>query len=292
VTIGTFDGVHLGHRALLEATVRRAADLDAASVAVTWDRHPAATLRPERVPPLLTSAERRAELIGESGIDALAILPFDHELASWPPERFAGEVLATRLRARAVLVGEGWRFGHGAVGDVALLASLGEELGFAVEGLTLTAAAGGPVSSSRIRAAVTAGDMALARTLLGRPFEVEGAVMRGDQRGRELGYPTANVRLDAALAAPPRGVYVAETTWAGRSLRAAVNVGVNPQFGGSSTDPIRVEVHLLDFEGDLYGRTLRVGFLHRLRDELTFPSVDELLAQMALDVRAAARATW
>ncbi|HEX2235184.1 MAG TPA: riboflavin kinase, partial [Actinomycetota bacterium] len=225
-------------------------------------------------------------------VDALAVLAFDRELASWPPERFAAEVLARRLRARAVLVGRGWRFGHGASGDVALLARLGAKLGFEVEGVALTSAAGGPVSSSRIRAAAAAGDMALCRRLLGRPFEVEGTVVRGDQRGRQLGYPTANLALDPALARPARGVYAADATWPGGARRAAVNVGVNPQFGGSDTDPLRVEVHLLDFDEDLYGVTLRVAFLHRLRDELVFPSVDELLAQMELDVRAAARPTW
>jgi riboflavin kinase/FMN adenylyltransferase len=287
VTVGTFDGVHLGHRTLISAT-RAAADADGlAAAVVTWDRHPSATLRPERTPPLLTSLERRLELLDEAGVEVAAVLAFDDELSRWPPERFARAVLAEGLGARHLRVGEGWRFGHRAAGDADLLARLGHELGFSVATVPLLLRGEGRVSSRRIRAAVGEGGMELAAALLGRPHELEGVVVRGERRGRELGYPTANLAVDLALARPPRGVYAGRVTLAGRSLPAAINVGVNPQFGGAHHDPTRYEVHIVDFDGDLYGRLLRVGITRRLRDETRFESVEAMLEQIARDVEAA-----
>lgn len=287
MTIGTFDGVHLGHRALIAGTIAEAQARGIEAVAVTWDRHPNVTLRPDRVPPLLTTPERKVELLAETGIEALAILPFDHELSQWPPERFVTDVLAAGLAAKAVFVGEGWRFGHKAAGDVALLARLGEGLGFEAEAIGLSEVAGAPVSSSRVRAVVEAGDMELASTLLGRPFDLDGTVVHGDDRGASLGWPTANVELDDAMVRPPRGVYGGrarvDDVWYG----AAINLGVNPTFGGDpdSVRP-RVEAYLLDFEGDLYGEVLRVEFLTRLRDELKFATPEELVEQIERDVAA------
>jgi riboflavin kinase/FMN adenylyltransferase len=287
VTVGTFDGVHLGHRALIARTIAEAAERSLASVVVTWDRHPNETLRPERTPKLLSSPDRKTELLAATGIDVLAVLPFDRELSMWPPERFASAVLADGLGARSVFVGAGWRFGHKAAGDVTLLEKLGAELGFDAGGLSLTTHDGSPVSSSRAREAVAAGDVELAEVLLGRPFDVDGKVVKGAGRGIDLGFPTANFEVAPKLVRPRRGVYAGrarvESTW----YAAAINVGVNPTFGGDeATTPVMVEAYLLDFDGDLVGQTLRVEFLKRLRDELKFDSVDDLVAQMARDVEA------
>lgn len=288
VTIGTFDGVHVGHRVLIARAMTVAAASSLRSVAVTWDRHPMATLRPDKVPPLLTPPERKVELLEGTGVDVMVELPFDEELSRWAPERFAERVLATGVSATAVIVGDGWRFGHKAAGDVALLADLGRDLGFTVEALPLTEVAGEPVSSSRVRAAVAAGDMDLARMLLGRPFDLSGQVIHGDDRGAELGFPTANVAPEAGLARPPRGVYAGRVRTGDDWYQAAINVGVNPTFGGDpASSPVRVEAYLLDFDADLYGEVIRTEFWARLRDERKFESVEDLIAQMKADVEAA-----
>ena len=291
LTIGTFDGVHLGHRSLIARAVAHAQRLGVSSGVVTWDRHPSVVLRPDKVPPLLTSPERKIELLEEAGIDVLSVLPFTKEMSQWPPERFVEDVLVRGLGARVVSVGARWRFGHKAKGDVALLAELGRAHGFEVEEVELAQLEGGVISSSRVRRAVTDGDLALAATLLGRPLDVDGTVVHGDDRGAGLGFPTANMELEPGLAYPPRGVYacyVSLLPLSGSRHLAAVNVGVNPTFGGDpGTTPMRIEAHLLDFDGDLYGRRLRVQFVQRLRDELAFPSADDLVAQMKQDVEAA-----
>jgi riboflavin kinase/FMN adenylyltransferase len=287
VAIGTFDGVHIGHRALIARAREEAADSGAEAAVVTWDRHPAATLRPDAVPKLLTSPERKVELLQDTGVELLAVLEFDRALSMWPPERFAREVLASGLRARAVFVGEGWRFGHRAAGDVGLLKELGEELGFKAWGVPLAEVGGGPASSSRAREAVARGDLETATALLGRRFDLDGVVSRGDDRGKRLGWPTANLAIDPAYAHPPRGVYAARARARGRWYSAAVNLGVNPTFGGEpERTPLRIEAYLLDFDDDLYGERLRIEFHARLRDELEFGSEDELSAQIARDVDA------
>ena len=287
VTIGTFDGVHVGHRSLIARTIAEAQEHNLASALVTWDRHPAATLRPDKVPPLLATPERKVELIGESGIEALVVLPFNHELSTWSPERFVDEVLVGRMGARSVFVGHDWRFGHKQSGDVSLLEELGRDRGFDVHGIELEEVGGAPVSSTRIRKVVADGDMELARLLLGRPFDLQGPVLRGDRRGTELGFPTANIDLDPQMAHPPRGVYAGRARVNDVWYAAAINLGVNPQFGGDpATTPLRIEAYLLDYSGDLYDQVVTVEFHARLRDELTFPSVDDLINQMKLDVEA------
>ena len=284
VTVGTFDGLHLGHRALVARTLQ-AAEEGVASTVLTWDRHPFATLRPDRVPLLLSSQRRKIELIEAAGVEVCAVLAFDKELSTWPPEKFATEVLAAGLGARLVVVGEGWRFGHRAAGDVDLLRRLGRELNFDVEAVELAAAEGEVVSSTRVRTAVTAGDMELAASLLGRYFDIDGEVIRGERRGTAIGYPTANLDIDPALACPPRGIYAGRAFALGRWYSAAINVGVNPTFGGDeSSTPIQIEAYLLDFDEDLYGTELRVEFWKRLRDEVRFDSVEELVAKIAEDV--------
>lgn len=285
ITAGTFDGLHVGHRSLIAAALESARTIGGTSVLVTWDRHPLETLRPGSEPKVLTTPERKAELVESAGIDSLVVLPFDKELASWSPQRFVIDVLVA-LGAKTVFVGEGWRFGHKAAGDFELLQAMGAEHGFAPRTLTLTQVDGEAVSSTRTRTAISAGDMETARTLLARPFDVDGIVLRGDRRGTGLGYPTANLKLDRSIAHPPRGVYAGRAiTESGLEYTAAVNVGVNPQFGGDpQATPWRVEAFLLDFDGDIYDQRLRVELHHRLRDESTFESVDALLEQIANDV--------
>jgi riboflavin kinase / FMN adenylyltransferase len=285
VTVGTLDGVHLGHRALLAQTIERARSQKAASIAITWDRHPSETLRPDHAPLLLSSLERKLELLEETGIDETLVLPFDAELSSWSPQRFVDTILVDCVRAKSVIVGSDWRFGHRAAGDVPLLIELGRTAGFEAEGIRLLEVAGGPVSSSRVRQAIANGDVALAGTLLGRAFDFDGIVVRGDDRGKSLGIPTANIPLGPRMAHPPRGVYAGRARAGGRWHAAAINLGVNPTFGGDpGTSPPRIEAYLLDFEGDLYGQVLRVEFWRRLRDETKFASAQALIEQIERDV--------
>jgi riboflavin kinase / FMN adenylyltransferase len=282
VTIGTFDGLHVGHRALIARTVAVARQQDLVATVVTWDRHPFVTLRPDRVPALLTTQQRRAELIEATGVDALAVLAFDAELSSWAPERFAAEVLTKGLGAREVVVGDGWRFGHGASGDVSLLRRLGDDLGFGVQVVDLSRVAGDSVSSSRVRTAVAAGDMELAATLLGRPYDIDGRVVRGAGRGADLGFPTANLAVEPALVLPARGAYAGRARARGLWYPAAISVGVAPTFGGDSA--VTVEAHLLDFDGDLYGSTVRVELWQHLHDDIAFESAATLIHQIDADV--------
>ncbi len=285
VTIGTFDGVHLGHRMLIERAIASAADAGFASCVLTWDRHPAVTLRPDKAPPALASPERKVELIAALAPDLLVVLPFDEDLAAMEAKDFATQVLGRGLHAREIVVGDGWRFGRKATGDTELLAEIGRHQGYVVSPVRLEEVAGEPASSTRVRRAVAEGDMELARDLLGRPFDIDGAVEHGDHRGKSLGVPTANIAPDPTLVRTPRGVYAGRARVEDVWYAAAVNVGVNPTFGGDeATTPIRVEAYLLDFEGDLYGRWLRVEFWHRLRDEVRFDSAADLIAQMEADI--------
>lgn len=285
ITIGTFDGVHLGHRALIARTIAEAETRGCRSVVVTWDRHPLMTLRPEAAPRLLSGPERKLELLETTGVDAVAVIPFTEELSHLSPEEFVDRVLVKGLNATAIFVGEGWRFGHKRAGDMDLLRKLGDENGFEAEPVDLASEDGDAVSSSRIREAVASGHMNVARRLLGRVFDIDGTVVGGDKRGAGLGFPTANIECDPHLAYPARGVYAGRARVADSWFRAAINVGVNPTFGGDpEVTPVRVEAFLLDFEGDLYTQSLRVEFHQRLRDEMRFASVDDLITQMRRDV--------
>jgi len=287
VTVGNFDGVHRGHRAVIARVRARADELGLPVVTVTFDPHPMAVLRPEHAPSMLTNLEDRAALLEDVGVDHVFALPFDLEMASWSPQEFVDRVLVDALHAQAVVVGANFRFGHRAAGDVAFLVGAGPAAGFVAEGVALD---GGPQvwSSTYVRTCIAAGDVAGAAEALGRPFSVRGIVVRGDQRGRELGYPTANVPTGGLTAAPADGVY------AGRLRRldtdetfpAAISVGTNPTFDGVRDR--RVESYVLDrTDLELYGVEVEVEFVDRLRGMMAFDGVEALVVQMADDVRVA-----
>ncbi|MGI9196441.1 MAG: bifunctional riboflavin kinase/FAD synthetase [Candidatus Nanopelagicales bacterium] len=290
VTIGNFDGVHHGHRVLLDRAEARAGEADGSQVvAVTFDPHPLRLLRPEQAPELLTSVPRRAELLGQAGADEVVVLDFTPELSALSPEEFA-QVLREdpRIRADVVVVGENFRFGKGAAGTAEGLRELGVQLGFEVEAVPLvTQGPGGtpPTSSSYIRERIAEGDMEAAADALSRPHRVEGVVVRGDARGRELGYPTANVEVPPGMAIPPDGVYAGWLIAGTERLPAAISVGTNPQFDGTER---RVEAFALGRDDlDLYGQEVGVDFARRLRGQQVFESVAELQVQMARDVAEA-----
>jgi len=298
VTIGNFDGVHLGHQHVLrrgrEAVERTGADL---LVVVTFDPHPMAVLRPEHAPSTLSPVPARVDLLARAGADAVLVLPFDREVAAWTPEEFVRRVLVDGLRAAAVVVGANFRFGSKAAGDVSTLREVGGGLGrgldFETEGVDLD---GGPQvwSSTYVRQCLAAGDVEGAAEALGRPFAVRGAVLRGDQRGRELGYPTANVPAAPGLAVPEDGVYAGwlrrlDPGDPGDLLPAAVSVGSNPTFAGERER--RIEAYVLDRDDlALYDAQVEVSFVARLRGMARFADADELVAQMAGDVADARRA--
>ena len=272
VAVGTFDGVHLGHRAVI-------GDSD---TVLTFEPHPQAVIHPESQPKLLNPFSIKRDLIAGLGVEELVVIPFDREFASKTAEQFVQEVLVHTLGASEVSVGENFRFGAKAQGTAEFLASRDE---FSTRVVPLVEVAGETVSSSHIRGLVAAGDVAGAAEFLGSPVLFEGEVVHGDKRGRELGMPTANIVPDDLLVCPGHGVYAA---WA-HGHPAAVNVGVRPTF--ATGRGLLVEAYLLDFDGDLYGETLRIAFLQRLRGEKRFDSVDELVAQMRLDVEQARQIT-
>jgi riboflavin kinase/FMN adenylyltransferase len=284
VVIGNFDGVHLGHLHVVSRAREIADQRGLTVVAVTFDPHPMAVLRPEHAPTTLTSLEERAELLGGCGADAVLAMPFDRSIASWTPEEFVERVLVNSLHASAVVVGANFRFGNKAAGDVATLRESGERHGFTAEGIPLD---GGPQvwSSTYVRMSLAAGDVAGAAEALGRPYAVRGVVVEGDRRGRELGFPTANVPTSAMTAAPPDGVYAG---WlrrldTGERFPAAISVGTNPTFDGVRER--RVESYVLDrTDLELYGVEVEVSFVERLRGMVAFDSIDALIEQMKDDV--------
>jgi riboflavin kinase / FMN adenylyltransferase len=269
VAIGTFDGVHVGHRAVI----------DGSDTVLTFDPHPLAVIHPEAMPKLLTPLSVKRDLIAGLGVEELVVIPFDRAFASRSAEEFVDDVLIGRLGAARVSVGENFRFGKGARGDPELLRSRSE---FETRVVPLVEASGETVSSSHIRGLVAAGEVAKAATFLGGPFLFEGEVVPGDRRGRDLGVPTANIVPDDRLVCPGHGVYAA---WA-HGYPAAVNVGVRPTF--ESGRGLLVEAHLIGFEGELYGETLRIAFVERMRGERRFDSVEELVEQMSRDLEQAA----
>lgn len=287
VSIGFFDGAHRGHQSIIRQAVKRAVDDRLRSVVVTFDRHPMEVVEPGSQPPLLMTQKRRARALAGLGVDLVVLLPFDDNLRHSTPESFVDRVLSGPVGARVVIVGTNFRFGHRAAGDVALLAQLGEQRGFETVGVTLLEMDGATVSSSEIRAAVAAGDVERAARMLGRPHVLDGIVVRGDQRGAGLGFPTANLALSDRLAVPANGVYAGMFHLPdGREAPCVTNVGERPTFSGRD---VRVEAHLVDADEDLYGADAAVDFRHRLRGEQRFSGPDELVAQIRRDVDEARR---
>lgn len=292
VTIGVFDGVHRGHRTLIGAARSEADRAGLPLTVLTFDPHPVSVVRPDAAPCRLADLDHRVRLLKEAGADQVRVLRFDKELSGLSPQEFAQQYLVDDCRAQVVVTGENFRFGHRAAGDVALLAEIGSTAGFRVVGVPLAADESAVWSSTRIRELLRAGDVAGAELGLTRPHRVRGVVVEGDRRGRELGYPTANLEVEPGLCIPSDGVYAGwgvldPDTDQERRVPAAVSVGANMTFGG--TEP-RVEAYLMEpGQWDLYGQVLAVDFVGRIRGMVAFPTVDDLLAAMSGDVQAAGR---
>jgi riboflavin kinase/FMN adenylyltransferase len=286
VAIGNFDGVHLGHAALLAEARARAARRGAESAVLTFMPHPARLFAPERAPPLIMSLERRLELVAEAGIDVAIVQPFTRDFAAIDAPAFVRDVLARDLGARDAVVGYDFSFGRDRSGNAAMLGALGAAVDLEVAVIPPISIAGQTCSSSRIRALVQAGDTGAAASLLGRPFELEGAVVRGAGRGRELGFPTANVAVPARACLPADGIYAGTYVDATAVEHpCAISLGRRPTFY-EHADHSLLEAYLLDFSGDLYGQTAKVRFVERIRAEARFDSAEELVAQMGRDVEA------
>ena len=298
MTIGAFDGVHRGHQAVVGRLRSLADDGGCSPAVVTFDRHPAAVVRPESAPKLLTDLDQKLEILASIGIDYTVVVHFDHQRSQEEPQDFVREVLVDALGARIVVVGENFHFGRQRHGNVALLQAMGATFGFEVASLGLVGSrapghevspsATEPVSSTAIRQCLASGQVGEAAALLGRPHEVRGVVERGDRRGHQLGFPTANVAVPEDILLPAPGIYAG---WYARPPgptrhAAAISVGRRPTFHEHPAAPLVLEAYLLDFDGGLYGEEARVRFVSRLREEERFGSTDALLAQMALDVEA------
>ncbi|MEV0256319.1 bifunctional riboflavin kinase/FAD synthetase [Streptomyces sp. NPDC050732] len=287
VTIGSYDGVHRGHQLIIGRAVEHARELGVPAVVVTFDPHPSEVVRPGSHPPLLAPHHRRAELMAELGVDALLILPFTTEFSKLSPADFVVKVLVDKLHARVVVEGPNFRFGHKAAGNVDFLAELGRTYDYEVDVIDLyvsgEAGGGEPFSSTLTRRLIAEGDMTGAAEILGRPHRVEGVVVRGAQRGRELGFPTANVGTLPHTAIPADGVYAGWLHVEGEAMPAAISVGTNPQFDGTERT---VEAYAIDRVGlDLYGLHVAVEFLAFVRGQAKFDSVDSLLVAIADDVK-------
>lgn len=283
VALGAFDGIHLGHRAILGTAVSRGTMRSTQVVVCTFDRHPMEVLQPGRAPVLITTLAERLDLIAQTGVDLTLVLPFTPALASVEPEAFVKDLVVGRLRAQEVVVGFNHTFGRGARGNADLLQNLGERVGFVTHVVPPLLVDGAPVSSSEIRAALKEGDVVRAARYLGRPYSIAGVVTRGAGRGRTLGFPTANLDPDRPLLVRT-GVYACRAEIDDRLEPAVVNVGIRPTFGSND---LAIEAYLLDFSGDLYGARLRLHFVGYLRPEQKFQSVDELKIQIGRDVNAA-----
>ena len=285
VALGVFDGVHIGHRAILGTAVTHAREAGLPAVACTFDPHPMDVLQPGRAPLAITTLEERLALIEGCGLDAAVVLPFTRELAAMEPEAFVKDVVLARLGAREIVVGFNHRFGRGARGDVGLLRSLGERLGFRTHVAEPLLVEGVAVSSTEIRAALQRGHLDTAARLLGRPYTLLGTIGHGAGRGRTLGFPTANL-VPSRPVLVASGVYACMAVVDGQKERAVVNVGVRPTFGEAA---LAVEAYLLDFAGDIYGQTMTLTFVFRIREERRFSSVDALKGQIQVDAEEARR---
>jgi len=285
VTIGTFDGVHRGHQSLVARLVSHAQDSGRLSAVLTFDPHPRAVLYPDDSPGYLSTLQERIDLLRDLGPDMVIVAPFDQQLASMPADAFV-RLLRQRLRMVELWVGAGFSLGRGREGNPARLTQLGRELGFAMQSISPTYDNGAPISSTRIRQLIRRGDVAAANQLLGRCYRLSGQVISGDQRGRKLGFPTANLRPDPMRVLPADGVYVAWAAWGGSCRASVLNIGHRPSFEGQE---YLLEVHVLDYEGSLYGKELELHLVQHLRPEMRFADVSALIAQIAQDVESTRR---
>ena len=289
VSVGAYDGIHLGHHQVLSTLSGLAAARELDVGVVTFDQHPASVLRPENAPLLLTDKAQRLELLADLGIDYLYLLEFDKQRSETSGRDFVADVLVGRMNAKLVVVGSNFHFGKGRAGSVETLREFGDEMGFEVIGLDLFAESDAvePISSTAVRRALAGGDVQSANAMLGRNYEVRGEVIMGDQRGRTIGFPTANLAFEAGHAWPAKGVYAGWVTLPdGSRQQAAINIGLRPTFHQHAEQPL-LEAHLIEFEGDLYGQTIRVEFVDFLRSEQRFAGIDEISEQLKKDVDAA-----
>jgi riboflavin kinase/FMN adenylyltransferase len=284
LTLGVFDGLHLGHQLIISRVVERARAIGAVPTVLTFDPHPRAVLHPESAPPLLQTFDQKVEAFSVLGVEQAIVVRFTPEFARVRAEEFLRDVVRERLQAREVYLGRGFAFGRGREGDIDLLRRVSGELGFFADEVPEVRLRGQRISSSRIRELLAEGRVNLARRMLGRPYGVEGRVVRGHERGRTIGFPTANLR-PANRVIPRGGVYVTATLIDGAWRRSVTNVGVRPTFE-KEAEP-SVETFVMDWSGDLYGDVVRVRFLHRLRDERRFSGVEELKQQIDADVARA-----
>ena len=284
LTLGVFDGLHLGHQAIMKTVVRRANEIDAVPTAITFDPHPRAVLYPENAPPLLQTLDQRLSNFEILGIRQSIVIRFDPEFASQEAGIFLQEIIHERLAAKEVYLGHGFAFGKNRGGNIALLRQMSEELGFFADEVDEVRLRGRRISSSRIRELLRTGKVNLARRMLGRPYGIEGAVIRGDRRGHTMGFPTANLKPQNRVI-PKYGVYATATLIDGIWRRGVTNIGIRPTFEKDSEPSI--ETFVFDYDGDLYGKVLRVRFLHRIRDERKFSGIDELKDQIDKDVSTA-----
>ena len=285
LAIGVFDGLHLGHQQIIRQTIADARQQDGLAVVLTFDQHPSAILAPERVPPLIYSPAQKVRALAALGADTMLLLRFDRSFSEQTGEHFIRQLARELGAIHSICVGADFVFGHKRSGNVALLQKLGAELNFTVHGIAAVTLEGSIVSSTRVRDAIRAGDFAAARQLLGRPYSLAATIVAGDRLGHQLGFPTANLET-AGFVLPPKGVYAAEATVSGCSYRAVVNLGQRPTLQQPAPQ-LRVEVHLLDFNGQIYGEEMEVTFADRLRAEMKFPSLAALREQIGRDVTAA-----
>lgn len=286
LTLGVFDGLHLGHQLIMKTVVERARAANAVPTVITFEPHPRAVLHPESAPPLLQTLDQKIEAMGVLGIEQTIVIHFDKAFSEIRAEAFLREVVVDRLHAKEVYLGRGFFFGHNREGNIDLLRKVSERLGFFADEVPEVRLRGTRIGSTRIRELLSQGRVNLARRMLGRPYGVEGPVVRGAQRGINLGFPTANIRPHNRVI-PHGGVYVTATLIEGRWRRSVTNIGTRPTFG-DATEP-SVETFVMNWSGDLYGDVVRVRFLHRLRDERKFGSIDELKSQIQQDVARAER---
>ncbi len=285
LAIGMFDGVHLGHQQVIRQTIHDSHQHSGFAVAVTFDRHPKTIVAPERIPPLIYNLNQKLRAISSLGLDATLLIEFNEDFSHKPADVFIREVTSGFGHVHSICVGSNFTFGYKRGGNVEVLKNLGRELGFAVHGLAAVALDGEPVSSTRIRKAISSGDFDAAGQMLGRAYSLAGIVEKGDQVGRKLGFPTANINVDG-LAVPPSGVYATHAAVRGQTYAAATNIGVRPTIA-QSVAQLRVETHIIGFDQEIYGEELELIFSERIRNEQKFASMDELKKQVARDIQTA-----